>query len=175
MLGSERNWGVPNKIRVVRNRFSKISVLRNIYWLVPGRISLPPSYCSGTKTILITITTQQLILNIILPLIKTMRHCLLTVFVFTLNIGPERFKYVTVKCAQTPSSILISIYLWVVKAWVQSLQCIPNSAFYRYPFKFCTQKNRARFEFRKSKFKNMRVTQNLRVSRLGTIVKINIY
>ena len=38
-----------------------------------------------------TITNTQLILNIILSLVKTVRHCLLTVFVYTINLVPERF------------------------------------------------------------------------------------
>ena len=46
MLGSERSWGVPNKIREVQNRFCKLPVLRNrsgvdFDWFMVESPSLP--------------------------------------------------------------------------------------------------------------------------------------
>ena len=46
---------------------------------------------TGTRLNVKTITNQQLILNKILSLAKTVCHFLLTLFVYTLNLVPGRF------------------------------------------------------------------------------------
>ena len=48
-----------------------------------------------------------------LSLVKIVSHCLLTAFVYTLNLVPGQFEYATVKSTQTLSPILSSIYPWI--------------------------------------------------------------